>query len=559
MAPHLRIVCLQMILVVESALLMAGCSGGSAMAPPPPPPLSVSLSSTTATVDVNTTFQLSATVSNDSTHAGVSWALSGPGTLSNQTATSVTYTGPGSPGSATVTATAVADKSKSANTMIRVNPLPVIAPPAQIPPVNVGQPYSLQLNVTAGTGTSPFTWSVTQGQLPKGLGLDSKTGLISGTAQAAIFHTAFADALSVVTNASTSVSATVGMADSSTPSQTASFHLLFTVISPTPPLQITTASLPSGALNIAYSAALAATGGTPPYTWSASGLPSGLTIDPVAGVISGTPTASGNSSATFTVHDAATPALTTSANLTISILSRGIIAIISENSAGVPSKGTRDIVGTLQDVVLSREGRYAALATFPVGLVTPEAQFPEVYWHDSCLGAANCTPKTVLASATNSNTPEGTPLEGNAESFEPTISADGNYVGFLSQATNLDPQTAFTPKLQHIYIRNVCNSNAAANCKPLTSLADINVGDDAEINKPVMLGQYDMDANADHIVFGSSATNVLPAVPAGLTYVEDTACTAKRSRSRSARPRSPSLPAIPPGGRIIPWRELTPS
>ncbi|WP_432995212.1 ExeM/NucH family extracellular endonuclease [Dactylosporangium sp. CA-233914] len=48
---------------------------------------------------------------------------------------------------------------------------------------------------------------------------------------------------------------------------------------------------------------LTASGGTAPYSWSASGLPDGLAIS-AAGVVSGTPTAAGTSSVTVTATDA---------------------------------------------------------------------------------------------------------------------------------------------------------------------------------------------------------------------------------------------------------------
>src|SRR5207244_1162443 len=48
---------------------------------------------------------------------------------------------------------------------------------------------------------------------------------------------------------------------------------------------------------------LSASGGTAPYTWTAAGLPSGLTISP-DGVVSGTPTTAGTSSVTVTAADA---------------------------------------------------------------------------------------------------------------------------------------------------------------------------------------------------------------------------------------------------------------
>ncbi|GAA0953471.1 hypothetical protein GCM10009554_57880 [Kribbella koreensis] len=50
---------------------------------------------------------------------------------------------------------------------------------------------------------------------------------------------------------------------------------------------------------------LAATGGTTPYSWSATGLPAGLTVNASTGLISGTPTAAATSTVTAKVTDAA--------------------------------------------------------------------------------------------------------------------------------------------------------------------------------------------------------------------------------------------------------------
>jgi len=57
-------------------------------------------------------------------------------------------------------------------------------------------------------------------------------------------------------------------------------------------LAITTTDLPSGTVGEVYSATLEAAGGTTPYTWSIQegSLPDGLTLNPVTGELSGTPT-----------------------------------------------------------------------------------------------------------------------------------------------------------------------------------------------------------------------------------------------------------------------------
>jgi uncharacterized protein YjdB len=110
----------------------------------------------------------------------------------------------------------------------------------------------------------------------------------SNTAAATISSTGLATA---VASGTTTISATLGSVSGSTGlSVTAG------------PLTITTTALPAATTGVAYSATLTATGGTPPYTWSiASGtLPAGLTLT-AAGVISGTPTATGTSSFTVKV------------------------------------------------------------------------------------------------------------------------------------------------------------------------------------------------------------------------------------------------------------------
>jgi len=104
-----------------------------------------------------------------------------------------------------------------------------------------------------------------------------------------------------------------------------------TGITPTPvpvPLTISTATLPGGTTGTAYSATLAAAGGTSPYTWSASGLPGGLSIT-AGGTISGTPTAAGTQMASMAVKDST--GTTASALLSLTITS-------SSSSSSLPPR-----------------------------------------------------------------------------------------------------------------------------------------------------------------------------------------------------------------------------
>src|SRR3990172_1356476 len=139
--------------------------------------------------------------------------------------------------------------------------------------------------LTAVGGKMPYTWSVSSGTLPAGFALDPSTGVISGTP--------------TTTGTSTF---TVQVKDASAAITARDFSL--TVYDP---LVVTTQTLTFGTVGVAYSQTLAATGGKASYTWSlaaGSVLPSGLSLDPATGVISGTPTASGPYKFTVQVVDA---------------------------------------------------------------------------------------------------------------------------------------------------------------------------------------------------------------------------------------------------------------
>jgi hypothetical protein len=72
-------------------------------------------------------------------------------------------------------------------------------------------------------------------------------------------------------------------------------------IVPVPHVAIATTSLPDASEGVPYTATLTATGGTPPYMWSATGLPTGLSVDPATGVISGTPAAGTSAGSPYSV------------------------------------------------------------------------------------------------------------------------------------------------------------------------------------------------------------------------------------------------------------------
>jgi hypothetical protein len=157
---------------------------------------------------------------------------------------------------------------------------------ASLPAATVGIPYNQRVSVTASGGTPPYTWAISAGSsLPAGLLFTPSTLTLSGTPTTA---GNFSFALEVHDSASAVASRSINLVINAP-------GLLFT----------TSRQLPDGILNQAYATTVAATGGQPPYRWSATGLPAGLSINANTGDITGNPTAAGNFGIAITVTDSA--------------------------------------------------------------------------------------------------------------------------------------------------------------------------------------------------------------------------------------------------------------
>jgi uncharacterized repeat protein (TIGR03803 family) len=181
---------------------------------------------------------------------------------------------------------------------------------SSLPTAYVGIPYSASIGVSGGV--QPYKFSITAGSLPDGLTLNTSTGLISGAPTQAA-------ASNFTVQVQDSNSETVATAS-------ASFEMTVLV-----PLKITTVSLPDGRVGTSYLQTLAASGGTPPYTWRLSGaavLPKGLSLS-AAGVISGTPTAAGTTSFTMAAVDSASQVVSGTFSIAIDplIVSTGTVTL----------------------------------------------------------------------------------------------------------------------------------------------------------------------------------------------------------------------------------------
>jgi len=130
-----------------------------------------------------------------------------------------------------------------------------------------GELYNAEF--TAADGALPYIWTVSQGDLPPSLSLDSGTGLISGIPEEAGKFT-----FTVL------VSDNTGNTARSEFSLTVDYQLVY----------ITTGTLEIAVVGSGYQQSIEVTGGTPPYTFQfeSGELPDSLYLDNVSGQILGT-------------------------------------------------------------------------------------------------------------------------------------------------------------------------------------------------------------------------------------------------------------------------------
>jgi len=197
--------------------------GGGTTPPPTPAVITVTMPTTTATVQAGATQTVMATVANDSANKGVTWALSGTGcggatcgTVSPATSASgapVTYTAPAAapnPATVTLTATSVADATKSASTTITITavsagPVSVTLTPTRGGLVT-GQALNFTATVTNDVGGQGVTWTTTGGTLSAQAATTATLAAPATTGSITVTATSKAD----VTK---SASATIGITD----------------------------------------------------------------------------------------------------------------------------------------------------------------------------------------------------------------------------------------------------------------------------------------------------------------------------------------------------------
>lgn|GEM_PF-1374772 len=164
--------------------------------------------------------------------------------------------------------------------------------------------------VTVAGGAGPYTYAATG--LPGGLTMDAATGAVTGTPTEAGTFT---------------VTVTVTDGNGGSDSTTVTLVVAEPVV-----LSLTTPA--AGTVDSPYDDTfVTVSGGVAPFSYAATGLPAGLTIDAATGAVTGTPTARGTHTVTVTVTDAGGRADTQTADLVIATQPL-------ELTLGTPATGT---------------------------------------------------------------------------------------------------------------------------------------------------------------------------------------------------------------------------
>jgi hypothetical protein len=208
-----------------------------------------------------------------------------------------------------------------------------------LPPAALGVAYTQTLTV-AGAQT-PVTWVVTGvNPLPPGFALSAQ-GVLGGISTTSGIY-------------NFTVSVTDSIQNTATAKLTLAIGSTFSIL--------TTSPLPNAAIGVNYSQVLQAAGGTAPYTWTATSLPPGITLDASTGNLHGTPSTPGTQSIAVTATD--TTLATAHANLSLTIDSLSITTnTLPTGVVGISYAASLAVSGAQSSLVWSLAG-----GALPAGL-----------------------------------------------------------------------------------------------------------------------------------------------------------------------------------------------
>lgn len=151
---------------------------------------------------------------------------------------------------------------------------------------------------------------------------------------------------------------------------------------------------------------------------------------------------------------------------------------------------------------------YTSTASNLVNYVAVPGGARQVYWQPTCASTSStsgCTGSSSAAALVSISADGASP--GNGESYNPVISPDGQYVAFVSLATNLVSNASVDGITPQLYIRDTCNlvPPATGSCAPTTYLVSTSDGTtpaNAASSNPAIANE------GLFVAFTSTATNL---------------------------------------------------
>ena len=197
------------------------------------------------------------------------------------------------------------------------------------------------------------------------------------------------------------------------------------------PLAVKTTGLPAAQAGIPYTTTLAADGGTSPYQWSiGSGtLPSGLTLDPKTGTISGTPAAAGTSDVKVQAEDSAGATATAQLSLAVRPAVQPALYVVNGGNSAVHSyalgaSGNVSPLTTLAGAATGLNGT-SAVTIAPDGRVFVASANDSSVREFGYGATGNVTPTAVLAGAdTGLASPQALVLDGQGRLYVANAAAN---------------------------------------------------------------------------------------------------------------------------------------
>ena len=174
------------------------------------------------------------------------------------------------------------------------------------------------------------------------------------------------------------------------------------------------------------------------------------------------------------------------------------VSVVPDGSLGNGDSGAS--AGFATAPAISADGRFVAYASDATNLVGNDSNAStDIFLRDTCVGApVGCAPATTRVSVASDGT------QSNGNSFAPSLSADGRFIVFGSNATNLvanDNNQTFD-----VFLRDTCQG-APVGCSPSTTrLSVASDGSEADDASTVPV----MSANGRYVAFDSAAKNLTP-------------------------------------------------